>query len=186
MGSKVFQHYYDSLACAMRDIDVSSKWIQGEKVLFDPQTGELTVPHDKQNIRQEGPFLISREDVRLHLCFSQEEEIKVPEGVRSIASGAFTKELCPNLKHLILPEAVDGISHLAISSDTLEQVSVRNKYIYISDAAFDKVSNEFAIHILENFTYIVEIGSNGPQIKQYMSYPEYGNYVYAKIHDLPF
>ena len=108
MGSKVFQHYYDSLACAMRDIDVSSKWIQGEKVLFDPQTGELTVPHDKQKIRQEGPFLISREDGRLHLCFSQEEEIKVPEGVRSIASGAFTKELCPNLKHLILlPLEVD-------------------------------------------------------------------------------
>ena len=66
--------------------------------------GELTVRHDKQKIRQEGPFLISREDGRLHLCFSQEEGIKVPEGVRSIASGTFTKELCPNLKHLILPD----------------------------------------------------------------------------------
>ena len=186
MGNKIFTHYYDSLACSMRDVDASTKWIHERKIFFDSQTGDLTIAHDKEKIRQEGPFLISKEDGRLHLCFSQEEVITVPDGVKSIASGAFTKELCPNLRHLILPESVDGVSHMAIGSDTLEQVSVWNKYIYISDAAFNQVRNEFAIHMIDNVTYIVEIGTEGPQVKQYMQSSEYANYVYAKINDLPF
>ena len=186
MANKVFTHYYDSLACSMRDVDALREWIKGQDVVVDNDTCQRTILHDATKIRQEGDFLISRDEDRLHLCFSQEEVITVPDGVRSIAAGAFTHKYCPNVRHIILPESVDGISPYAFCCDRLNQISVNNKYVYISDAAFEIGHEGLAIHMMEEFTYIVTNDSAGLQVVKQMPYSEYSSYVYAKENDLPF
>ena len=183
--NKIFTHYYDSLACLMRDHDASSVWIKDRNVFID-EDGRRTVAYDEGRLRQEGNFLISTDEDRLHLCFSEEEEISVPEGVRSIAAGAFSSDLCPNARHIILPQSVDGISCGAINCETLQQLTINNKYIYISDGFIGYISDELAVHMKDNFTYIVKTGSDGPEIKKNMPTSDYANHVYAKENDLPF
>lgn len=181
----LFTHYYDSLACSMRDHDASSVWIK-DRILFIDEDGRRTLAYDEGKLRQEGDFLISIDENRLHLCFSQDEEVWVPEGVRSIATGAFLSELCPNVRHIILPQTVDGISRGAICCATLEQMTINNKYVYISDESFGQISDELAVHMKDQFTYIVKTGCDGPEIMCHMPSSDYGNYVYAKENDLPF
>lgn len=108
------------------------------RIKTDPVTGKRSVDYNPKELRQEGDCLISLSENRLHLCISTEEVIRVPDGVRSIAAMAFTKESTPNLRHLILPMSVDGIGREAIiDCDGFEELTYYNDRIYVCDDAFN-------------------------------------------------
>ena len=107
------------------------------KIITDPQTGERTVEYDSKELRRDGDFLISIKENRLHLCLSMAEVITVPEGVRSIATGAFSNTSTPNLRHLILPHSVDGIALEAIVCYGFEELTYYNDRIFVCDHAFE-------------------------------------------------
>ena len=115
-------------------------------VSVDVGTGRKTVKFNSEKFRREGDFIISNDEDRLHLCFSDDEVVRVPEGVRAIASSAFYESLCPNVKHIILSSTVVGIAQSAIEGHTVEELTINNKYIYISNWAFDHCPSLRAIH----------------------------------------
>ena len=111
--------------------------MNGNQIMTDPQTGERTVEYDSKELRREGDFLISIKENRLHLCLSMDEVITVPDGVRSIATGAFSNTSTPNLRHLILPLSVDGIAMEAIVCSGFEELTYYNDRIFVCDHAFE-------------------------------------------------
>ena len=115
-------------------------------VSVDVETGKKTIVFDSRMFRQEGDFIISNDEDRLHLCLSDDEVIRVPEGVKAIAPGAFYMDLCPNVKHVILSSTVVGIAQNIISGCPVEELTINNKYIYISDRAFDWCTTLRIIH----------------------------------------
>ena len=115
-------------------------------VTVDVGTGEKTIVFDTNKFRREGDFIISNDEDRLHLCLSDDELIRIPEGVKAIAPGAFYVDLCPNVKHIILSYTLVGIAQNAISGCPVEELTINNKYIYISDRAFDWCSSLRTIH----------------------------------------
>lgn len=118
----MWTHYYDLPDRWMEDERVWRDCLNGGKVKTDPLTGERSVDYDQKELRREGDFLISITENRLHLCTSIEEVIRIPDGVRSIATRAFNKDSTPNLRHLIVPMSVDGIAREAlIDCDGLEE-----------------------------------------------------------------
>lgn len=115
-------------------------------VSVDAETGMKMVVFDPERFRRDGEFVISKDEERLHLCFSDDEEVRVPEGVRAIAPSAFHMDICPNVKHIILSDTVVGIAQHAICGHSVEELTINNKYIYISDWAFDHCPSLRLIH----------------------------------------
>jgi hypothetical protein len=133
----MWTHYYDLPDRWIED-DRMWKCMDCGRIKTDPVTGERSVDYDPKELRREGDFLISISENRLHLCISTEEVIRVPDGVRSIATGAFTKDSTPNLRHLILPMSVDGVGREAIiDCEEFEELTYYNDRIYVCDDAFN-------------------------------------------------
>jgi len=128
------EHYYD-WGLQNSDEEIFEALTQTVEVI-DETTGRKKVEFDAKQFRQEGDFIISNDENRLHMCLSTDEVIHVPEGVKSIAFSAFFEEFCPNARHIILSNTVDGISPRAIVGYTVEELTINNKYIYISEYAF--------------------------------------------------
>lgn len=134
----MWTHYYDLPDRWIEDDRVWKEGLHGGEVKTDPLTGERNVDYDPKLLRREGDCLISISENRLHLCISTEEVIRVPDGVRSIASGAFNNDSTPNLRHLIVPMSVDGIAREAITGcDGFEEFTYYNDRIYVCDDAFN-------------------------------------------------
>ena len=75
----MWTHYYDLPDRFIEDDRVWRECMSGGQVKTDPQTGERSVDYDPQELRREGDCLISIKENRLHLCFSMEKVITVPE-----------------------------------------------------------------------------------------------------------
>ena len=152
----MWTHYYD----------LPDRWIEDERIWkcmdcgrikTDPVTGKRSVDYDPRLLRREGDCLISISENRLHLCISMEEVIRVPDGVRSIASGAFNKDSTPNLRHLIVPMSVDGIAREAlIDCDGFEEFTYYNDRIYVCDDAFNPRSIKRMHYPPGNMTWNLE------------------------------
>lgn len=141
----------------MEDDRIWRDGLNGGKVKTDPVTGERSVEYDPKLLRREGDCLISISENRLHLCISMEEVIRVPDGVRSIASGAFNKDSTPNLRHLIVPMSVDGIAREAlIDCDGFDEFTYYNDRIYICDDAFNPRSIKRMHYPPANMTWNLE------------------------------
>lgn len=138
-------HYYDWPNLQRADHEILNTLYKTVKVI-DEATGKMAVDFDPQQFRQEGDFIISNDENRLHLCLSTDEVIRVPEGVKSIAYCAFYEDFCPNARHIVLSSTVDGISPYAIVGSTVEELTVNNKYIYISEDAFIRCKSLRMIH----------------------------------------
>ena len=139
--------------------------------------------------RQEGNFIISKLDDRLRMCLSLEEVIRIPSGVRSIGYDVFNGRNCPNVKHIIFPESVEGICPYAVMSDSVEEITLNNKYIYISDEAFEHCCSLRLIHhIPERCTiHVLPHGNQGPHTVKIVPIhlPE-RKIDYHEDNDLPF
>ena len=133
----MWTHYYEMPDRFVEDERIWRDCMNGNQIMTDPQTGERTVEYDSKELRREGDFLISIKENRLHLCLSMDEVITVPDGVRSIATGAFSNTSTPNLRHLILPHSVDGIALEAIVCDGFEELTYYNDRIFVCDHAFE-------------------------------------------------
>lgn len=138
-------HYYDCQLLQKHDEEILETLGKTAKVV-DETTGRKQAVFDTKMFRQEGDFIISNGENRLHLCLSTDEVVQVPEGVKSIALGAFNEEFCPNAKHIILSSTVDGVSPHAIISHKVEELTVNNKYIFISEDAILSCSSLRMIH----------------------------------------
>ena len=130
-------------------------------VSVDAETGMKMVVFDPERFRRDGEFVISKDEERLHLCFSDDEEVRVPEGVRAIAPSAFHMDICPNVKHIILSDTVVGIAQHAICGHSVEELTINNKYIYISDWAFDHCPSLRLIHHIPEQVTIYVREENG-------------------------
>ena len=127
-----FPHYYEFQQGDWETFEELAKTVS-----VDAKTGRKTVEFNPEKFRREGDFVISNDEDRLHLCFSDDEVICVPEGVKAIATSAFYADLCPNVKHVNLSSTVAGIAQNAIEGCSVEELTINNKYIYISDWAFE-------------------------------------------------
>lgn len=136
-----FPHYYEFQQGDWETFEELAKTVS-----VDAKTGRKTVEFNPEKFRREGDFVISNDEDRLHLCFSDDEVICVPEGVKAIATSAFYEDLCPNVKHIILSSTVAGIAQNAIEGCSMEELTINNKYIYISDWAFDHCPSLRLIH----------------------------------------
>ena len=136
-----FPHYYEFQQGDWETFEELAKTVS-----VDAETGMKIVVFDPERFRREGDFVISNDEDRLHLCFSDDEVICVPEGVKAIATSAFYADLCPNVKHIILSSTVAGIAQNAIEGYSVEELTINNKYIYISDWAFDHCPSLRLIH----------------------------------------
>ena len=136
-----FPHYYEFHQDDWETFEELAKTVS-----VDAKTGRKTVEFNPEKFRQEGDFIISNDEGRLHLCFSDDEVVRVPEGVKAIAPSAFHKDLCPNVRHIILSDTVVGIAQYAICGCSVEELTINNRYIYISDMAFDWCSSLRVIH----------------------------------------
>ena len=136
-----FPHYYEFQQGDWETFEELAKTVS-----VDAATGMKLVVFDPERFRREGDFVISNDEDRLHLCFSDDEVICVPEGVKAIATSAFYADLCPNVKHIILSSTVAGIAQNAIEGCPVEELTINNKYIYISDWAFDHCPSLRLIH----------------------------------------
>ena len=153
----MWTHYYDLPERWMEDDRIWRDGLNGGKVKTDPVTGERSVEYDPKLLRREGDCFISISENRLHLCISMEEVIRVPDGVRSIASGAFNKDSTPNLRHLIVPMSVDGIAREAlIDCDGFEEFTYYNDRIYVCDDAFNPRSIKRMHYPPGNMTWNLE------------------------------
>lgn len=136
-----FSHFYEGQ---------QNDWMTFEElaktVSVDAETGRKTVKFNPEKFRREGDFVISNDEDVLHLCFSDDKVVRVPEGVKAIGRSAFFEDLCPNVKHIILSSTVVGIAQSAIEGYTVEELTIKNKYIYISDWAFDHCPSLRFIH----------------------------------------
>ena len=149
----MWTHYYDLPDRFIEDDRVWRECMSGGQVKIDPQTGERSVDYDPLELRREGDCLISIKEKRLHLCFSMEKVITVPDGVRSIASGAFTDASTPNLQHLILPASVDGVAMSAIDCSGFDELTYNNDRIHVCDGAFNVRSLKLMHYPPENQTW---------------------------------
>ena len=122
-----FPHYYEFQQGDWETFEELAKTVS-----VDAKTGRKTVEFNPEKFRREGDFVISNDEDRLHLCFSDDEVICVPEGVKAIATSAFYADLCLNVKHIILSSTVAGIAQHAIEGCPVEELTINNKYIYIS------------------------------------------------------
>ena len=138
-------HYYDWADLLDKDEKIATSLFRSA-VVVDEETGKKKVDFDTELFRQEGDFIISNEENRLQFCLSVDEVVRVPEGVKSIGAFAFHEDFMPNAKHIILSSTVDGISPYAITSHTVEELTVNNLYIFISEDAFVKCPSLRLIH----------------------------------------
>lgn len=166
--NRFFRHYYEHLC------------IYDYRMLEELEKEELNT----DLFRREGDFIISKMDDRLRKCVSDEEVIRVPDGVRSIGYDVFNERNCPNVKHVIFPESVEGICPYAAMSPTLEEITLNNRYIYISDEAFEHCRwLRFIHHVPERCTihvgYVAREGLSTIRIVP-INVPEY------EEEDLPF
>ena len=136
-----FTHFYEFHQGDWQTFEQLAKTVS-----VDVHTGKKTVDFNPKKFRRDGDFIISIDEDRLHLCFSEEEVIRIPEGVRAIATSAFHELLCPNAKHIILSSTVAGIAQCAIEGHIVEELTINNKYIYISDWAFEHCPTLRMIH----------------------------------------
>ena len=75
--------------------------------------------------------------------------------MRSIATGAFTKDSTPNLRHLILPMSVDGVGREAIiDCEEFEELTYYNDRIYVCDDAF----NARRLKLMQSYEYRYDVG----------------------------
>ncbi|MBR5198630.1 MAG: hypothetical protein IKW20_02225 [Bacteroidales bacterium] len=130
--------YYDLPDRYVEDERVWRDCMSQAEIKTDPVTGKRSVDYDPTELRSEGECLISIKENRLHLCFSLEQVITVPDGVRSIASGAFTNDSTPNLRHLILPMSVDGVGFGAIDCRYFDELTYYNNRIHVCNNAFNE------------------------------------------------
>ena len=105
------------------------------KISIDESTGIRIIDRDKDVFRQEDGCVIARDGDRLHICLTMDEDVKVPDGVKSIAMSAIHQELCPNIRHVIFPQSVEAISGYAIIRGAVEDITIHNAGAYISDDA---------------------------------------------------
>ena len=159
---RFFKHYYEHI-CSY-DYEMLEMLEKGKSVL-DENTGKYIVVLNTDLFRQEGDFIISKLDDRLRMCLSLEETIQIPSGVRSIGYDVFNERNCPNVKHIIFPESVEGICPYAVMSDTVEEITLNNKYIYISDEAFEHSYSLRLIHHMPErcIIHVRPHGNQGPQ-----------------------
>lgn len=149
----MWTQYYDLPDRFIEDERIWRECMSYGQVKTDPQTGERSVDYDPQELRREGDCLISIKENRLHLCFSMEKVITVPDGVRSIASRAFTDESTPNLQHLILPASVDGVGVEAIDCVGFDELTYNNDRIHICNGAFNEHRLKLMHYPPENKTW---------------------------------
>ena len=71
-----FSHFYEGQ---------QNDWMTFEElaktVSIDAETGRKTVKFNPEKFRREGDFVISNDEDVLHLCFSDDKVVRVPEGV---------------------------------------------------------------------------------------------------------
>ena len=70
-----FPHYYEFQQGDWETFEELAKTVS-----VDAKTGRRTVEFNPEKFRREGDFVISNDEDRLHLCFSDDEVICVPEG----------------------------------------------------------------------------------------------------------
>ena len=138
-------HYYD-WESLLKDDEIILETLGKRTKVVDETTGKKQVDFDTIQFRQVGDFIISNDENRLHCCLSLDEVVHVPEGVKSIALGAFNEDFCPYAKHIVLSSTVDGISPHAIIGYKVEELTINNKYIFISEDAFISCPSLRMIH----------------------------------------
>ena len=70
-----FPHYYEFQQGDWETFEELAKTVS-----VDAKIGRKTVEFNPEKFRREGDFVISNDEDRLHLCFSDDEVICVPEG----------------------------------------------------------------------------------------------------------
>ena len=148
---RFFKHYYERMC--IYDYELLE--------MLYKSNGEV----NPELFRQEGDFIITKTDDRVRKCVSMDEVIRIPDGVRSVGYDVFNERDCPNVKHIIFPESVEGICPYAVMGNTVEEITLNNKYIYISDDAFAYCySLRLIHHIPERCTiHVLPRGGYGPQ-----------------------
>ena len=114
-------------------VEKHSKWTE----IHTDADGNRCIEFDESVFRRVDDCIISIGEDRLSLCISEQENVILPDGIRSLAPCSVDSRWCPNVKHLVIPASVQSISNQSLVSGTLQTVTILNPDIAVSPWVWD-------------------------------------------------